>query len=141
MYYDFHVHSDFSSDSQAPMEAMIQEGIRLELPGICFTEHMDLDFPGEKPVFLVDLPAYKKSFSELKRKIISIRFSFSMVWNWDFSLTLQKNCHCLQHQIPLTFSLGQPILLTAWILTALNISRDALNRNPICVISRCFWKT
>ena len=48
MYYDFHVHSDFSSDSQAPMEAMVQEGIRLGLPGICFTEHMDLDFPGEK---------------------------------------------------------------------------------------------
>ena len=47
MYYDFHVHSDFSSDSQAPMEAMVQEGIRLGLPGICFTEHMDLDFPGE----------------------------------------------------------------------------------------------
>ena len=68
MYYDFHVHSDFSSDSQAPMEAMIQEGIRLGLPGICFTEHMDLDFPGEKPVFLVDLPAYKKTFLNLKEK-------------------------------------------------------------------------
>ena len=68
MYYDFHVHSDFSSDSHAPMEAMIQEGIRLGLPGICFTEHMDLDFPGDKPVFLVDLPAYKKTFLSLKEK-------------------------------------------------------------------------
>ncbi|MFR4895835.1 MAG: hypothetical protein ACLUB0_06540 [Blautia hansenii] len=29
------------------MESMIQRGIALGLPGICFTEHMDLDFPRE----------------------------------------------------------------------------------------------
>ena len=68
MYYDFHVHSDFSSDSHAPMESMIQEGIHMGLPGICFTEHMDLDFPSEEPVFLVDLPSYQKTFQNLKEK-------------------------------------------------------------------------
>ena len=43
MYYDFHVHSDFSSDSRSPMESMIRQGIHLGLPGICLTEHIDLD--------------------------------------------------------------------------------------------------
>lgn len=61
MYYDFHLHTSFSSDSQAPMESMIQRGIALGLPGICFTEHMDLDFPPGELNFLVDLPAYEKS--------------------------------------------------------------------------------
>ena len=54
MYYDFHLHTSFSSDSQAPMESMIQRGIALGLPGICFTEHMDLDFPPGELNFLVD---------------------------------------------------------------------------------------
>lgn len=68
MYYDFHVHSDFSSDSHTPMESMIEQGIRLGLPGICFTEHMDLDFPGEELSFLTDLPSYKQKFMELKER-------------------------------------------------------------------------
>ena len=42
---DYHVHSYFSGDSDAPMEAMIQEAIRLGLTHLCFTEHNDLDFP------------------------------------------------------------------------------------------------
>ena len=68
MYYDFHLHTSFSSDSQAPMESMIQRGIALGLPGICFTEHMDLDFPPGELNFLVDLPAYEKTCRELNEK-------------------------------------------------------------------------
>lgn len=42
---DFHLHSSFSGDSEASMEEMIQKAISLGLKNICFTEHMDLDFP------------------------------------------------------------------------------------------------
>lgn len=81
MYYDFHLHTSFSSDSKAPMECMIQQGISLGLPGICFTEHMDLDFPpGELP-FLVDLTAYKETCLTLKEKyadVISVFFGLEM---------------------------------------------------------------
>lgn len=42
---DFHLHSYFSGDSTAPMEQMIQKGIKLGLSQMCFTEHMDYDFP------------------------------------------------------------------------------------------------
>lgn len=42
---DFHLHSYFSGDSTAPMEQMILKGIELGLTQMCFTEHMDLDFP------------------------------------------------------------------------------------------------
>lgn len=68
MYCDFHLHSSFSTDSDAPMEKMVLQGIELGLPAMCFTEHMDLDFPSEEPEFLVDLPAYKSRFLELKEK-------------------------------------------------------------------------
>lgn len=42
---DFHLHSNFSGDSDAPMEDMLAKGIELGLTHMCFTEHMDMDFP------------------------------------------------------------------------------------------------
>lgn len=68
MYCDCHLHSSFSSDSDTPMELMIREAIRLQVPSMCFTEHMDLDFPPGGLPFVVDLPAYEKTFQELKEK-------------------------------------------------------------------------
>ena len=41
---DFHMHSNFSYDSDAPMESMIQGAIQKGISTICFTEHLDLDF-------------------------------------------------------------------------------------------------
>jgi histidinol-phosphatase (PHP family) len=42
---DFHVHSNFSSDGKAPMEDIINQGIKLGLKTLCFTDHMDYDYP------------------------------------------------------------------------------------------------
>ena len=62
MYCDYHLHSSFSGDSDAPMEKMIQQGIRLGLPAMCFTEHLDPDFPEEiVPLIWISMPI-KKSF-------------------------------------------------------------------------------
>mgnify|MGYP000259149774 FL=1 len=65
--YDYHVHSDFSSDSKAPMEQMIEQGIKSGLKKICFTDHMDYDYPpvGEY-TFVFDPDAYIKKLDELK---------------------------------------------------------------------------
>lgn len=63
---DFHIHSDFSGDSDAPMESMIEEGIRIGLKTMCFTEHFDLDYPYEEIDFSLDLVRYQKTFLTLK---------------------------------------------------------------------------
>lgn len=42
---DCHLHSSFSSDSDADMESMIRAAIKLGMKKICFTEHMDYEFP------------------------------------------------------------------------------------------------
>mgnify|MGYP003303821979 CR=1 FL=1 len=42
---DLHMHSSYSTDSNAPMEEMILSAINKGLRTICFTEHIDLDFP------------------------------------------------------------------------------------------------
>lgn len=84
MYYDFHLHSNFSEDSTSPMEDMIKEGIKQNLKGMCFTEHTDLDFPGNNFTFLADLDAYEKTFLQLKKNI-GLKSSFILVWKWAYS--------------------------------------------------------
>ena len=67
---DFHLHSSFSADSDAPMRDMVEEGISLGLSAMCFTEHMDYDYIDEGMVFELifllitrRLPPSKKSMS------------------------------------------------------------------------------
>lgn len=67
------MHSSFSSDSKAPMESMILSAIDKGLSTICFTEHMDYDYPVELDGldFIVDLDIYEKKLFELKEKYAS----------------------------------------------------------------------
>lgn len=69
MYADYHMHTSFSSDSEAPMEHMVLGAIHRNMPSICFTEHMDFDFPPGEFDFLVDMPAYREKLMELKRSM------------------------------------------------------------------------
>lgn len=59
---DCHLHTSFSTDSTTPMEIMIQKGIQLGLTHMCFTEHMDFEYPitesTPKGSFEVDTDAY-----------------------------------------------------------------------------------
>lgn len=66
---DYHVHSDFSGDSQAPMEHMIEQAIKLGLKQLCFTDHIDFDYP--KPgntEFTFNLDQYTNKLNELKQQ-------------------------------------------------------------------------
>lgn len=65
---DIHMHSSFSSDSEAPMEAMILGAIDKGLKRICFTEHLDYEYPGDdgNGLFIVDIDAYQKELFRLK---------------------------------------------------------------------------
>ena len=67
---DIHMHSSFSTDSDSPMEAMIQGAIARGLNTICFTEHLDYEYPSTDGtvLFEVDMAAYEKKLFELKDK-------------------------------------------------------------------------
>ena len=45
MYWDTHMHCRFSGDSTADPESMILSAIAKNLNGICFTDHIDYDYP------------------------------------------------------------------------------------------------
>lgn len=70
---DCHMHSHFSADSDAPMASMVEAAIKKGLKIICFTEHMDYDYPsdiGKENTlnFTVDMEAYTKCLFDLKEK-------------------------------------------------------------------------
>ena len=53
---DFHMHTNFSKDSQSSPEEMIQESIRRGLKTICITDHHDINFT--EPGFEIDFDKY-----------------------------------------------------------------------------------
>lgn len=65
---DIHMHSSFSTDSETPMESMIQGAIKKGLKTICFTEHLDYEYPSDtdEVMFQVDFEAYTEKLFELK---------------------------------------------------------------------------
>jgi histidinol-phosphatase (PHP family) len=65
---DFHIHSYFSSDSDARPEDIINTAINAGLKRICFTDHNDYDYPLEdgKVMFLLDFEKYVKEISKLR---------------------------------------------------------------------------
>lgn len=88
---DCHLHSSFSGDSDAPMEAMIRQGITLGLRHMCFTEHNDFDFPeaeGYAPGFWELNPdAYLHDFLKYKEK-----YAGKLSLSFGAELGLQPGC-------------------------------------------------
>lgn len=64
--YDFHTHSDFSNDSKSSMPSMVEGAYNHGLKGICFTDHLDIDYPGYDMNFEFDYGLYKKAINEMR---------------------------------------------------------------------------
>ena len=75
--YDMHMHSSFSTDSDAPMEKMVVQALRLGLDGVCFTEHMDLDYPGR--YFPEDPEAFCAKPNEVLARILQLREQYAQI--------------------------------------------------------------
>lgn len=75
IYYDCHLHSEFSTDSDTPMEEHLKQALKIGLKGLCFTDHMDYDFPPEALVdeefegvpFVFDTEKYIEKLKQYQR--------------------------------------------------------------------------
>lgn len=68
---DQHTHSNFSTDSEATPESMVQGAMDAGLTQLTLTDHMDLDYPGttaEKPLFEFNTADYFAALTPLKEK-------------------------------------------------------------------------
>ena len=68
MLWDTHMHTHFSGDSDADPEQMILAAKARGLSGLCFTDHLDYDYPEEPELFLLDFSSYKKEIHLLQEK-------------------------------------------------------------------------
>lgn len=103
---DYHVHSNFSSDGKATMEQMIGQAIHLGLKRLCFTDHMDYDYPQiSSYTFQLDTDAYTGAIAELKDKysrIIDIFMGIELGLQPHLGQRLTK----LTESIPFDFIIG-----------------------------------
>ena len=110
--WDCHMHSSFSCDSDTPMEDMIKKAVSLHLAGICFTEHLDPDYPNtpEKLVFELDIPTYMETLLALKEKyrgVLDLRFGVEL----GLQPHLTDYFHSLLEKYPFDFVIGSSHLV------------------------------
>lgn len=118
---DYHMHSEFSSDSEAPMEQMIERAIDLGLKQICFTDHMDYDYPkisldhndpsGDLYLdFLFDPDAYFTKLRQLQETYanqIDVRIGIEL----GLQAHIQPQVKQLMEQYDFDFAIGSSHLL------------------------------
>lgn len=108
---DNHVHTSFSTDSDTPMEAMVQRGIELGLDSVCFTDHIDYDFPdtGNGVEFLFEMEPYFEMLSFLQGKYpqFEIRRGVELGLKPD----LAQRCNTLIQTHPFDFVIGSTHLV------------------------------
>ena len=80
MYFDYHLHTEYSDDSTYPMEHVVIDAIKMGLEEICFTDHVDygikIDWDSGiepkyvygKPLYNVNYPKYFKELDYLQEK-------------------------------------------------------------------------
>ena len=93
---DYHTHSHFSGDCDTPTAQMIEKAISLGMTHLCFTEHLDLDYPvreGENLNFDLDTPKYREEFLSLKNK-----YSNNIQLLWGVELGLQNHIYPPLHK-------------------------------------------
>ena len=110
--WDCHMHSSFSADSPTPMEDMIKQAIQTRLTGICFTEHLDPDYPKtpDNLEFSLDIPSYHSQLMKLKdayKEQIEIHFGIEL----GLQLHLGKYFHDLLEKYPFDFVIGSSHLV------------------------------
>ena len=65
---DIHVHSSYSTDSEAKMEDVALAAVRGGIRVLCFTDHIDWDYPVEGLTFDFDPKAYEADIKRLTQK-------------------------------------------------------------------------
>ncbi|WP_372713291.1 histidinol-phosphatase HisJ family protein [Ilyobacter sp.] len=64
--FDYHIHSEFSDDSTEKMSNIVEEAIKKGGKKLCFTEHMEFNYPHEELKFELNYDEYKKEFERIK---------------------------------------------------------------------------
>lgn len=105
MLWDTHMHCHFSGDSDASAESMIRSAIEKGLDGICFTDHLDLDYREEPGLFSLDVEAYQEEISKLRSQ-----YAAQLPIRWGIEVGLQTHVNdqnrAITQAYPFDFVIG-----------------------------------
>ena len=95
---DMHTHSLHSGDSSSPMREQVRAAIQKGLAGLCFTEHLDPDYPYEVTdlapgTFELDYDAYRSDYLSVREEFrdrIGLFFGIELGLQSDIADKLQS---------------------------------------------------
>lgn len=68
MLFDYHLHSQFSADSEMTMDQLCQAAIDRELDEIAITDHHDIDYKDDTIEFLINKKEYLAEIEKMQQK-------------------------------------------------------------------------
>lgn len=71
MLWDTHMHTHFSTDSQADTHEMVRASMKAGVDGICFTDHLDIGYDSSPERFMLDIPAYFKEMQAVQAEFLN----------------------------------------------------------------------
>ena len=100
---DCHMHTEFSADSETKITDQVERAIQLGLPHICFTDHMDMDYPGGD--FQLNTESYVKRVLEVQEEYKD-RISIGLGVEVGLQEHLQERLQEYIHRYPFDFVIG-----------------------------------
>ena len=69
IFYDNHIHSQFSPDSRMKLEDAAEKASEMGLAGISVTDHLDLDAPRASDEFLFDIGRQQSTIESVAARL------------------------------------------------------------------------
>lgn len=106
MKYDYHTHTCFSEDSEAPVDDMINAAIERGVAELAITDHYDPDYPDPEFEFIPDFPEYHKMLMEKQEEYAGrIKIVKGIEIGIQDGETIEK-CREAAHAFPYDFIVG-----------------------------------
>lgn len=106
---DFHMHTEFSGDSDAPVRAMLDAALEKGMESVCITDHFDEDYPEDRETgrnpFLFDIDRYFQVLEGLREEYagrIDVRIGVEL----GLQPHLGERYHVLTGKKPFDFVIG-----------------------------------
>lgn len=114
MLYDTHMHTSFSGDSDASPLDMINSAKEKRLAGICFTDHLDIDYREEPHLFDLDFDEYFKKMPQIKKENESPDFWIGTGIEMGLQPYLAETHHAITRKYPFDFVIGSVHVISGY---------------------------
>lgn len=116
MFADYHVHTEFSNDSDYPMEQVVKDAIAMRMDEICFTDHVDygvkddwdcghaIRYDRGEPLINVNYPEYAASIQRLREQY-GTQIMLRMGMEFGMQVHTIPQFEALFHRYPFDFIL------------------------------------